>query len=458
MDKNTEALARYAAEFRFEDLPSEVVHETKRKLIDTLGCAMGAFHAEPCRIARAVARRSIGNPPARILGTQEKSTPELAAFANGAMVRCQDYNDSYLSSASCHPSDAWSAVLAIADSVHAGGKAVIAGGALAYEVGCNFADVMPREQGWDNVFYDVVGAALGSANVLGLDQERMVHALAFAIVPNITLEQTRVGELSHWKGCAGANAARNGAFAAQLAHEGMTGPQDVIEGKWGLWNLFGCEFEWAPFGGRGGPYRIAQTHLKYYPGVVHAQSPIGAALELHPQVRVDDIESIVIETYWVAKRYIKRDSSLWHPATSETADHSIPYLVAAALIDGDITAATLHEDRIRDPKLLALMEKMSVYENPEFDAAYPAGWQCRIGITTKIGESKTAHVKYFKGHFKTPLTDAEVEAKFRTLTADTLERGQADAILAKLWRLDELADVGEVLQLFTVKGDRNAHR
>ncbi len=455
MDKNSEALARYAVEFRYEDLPAAVVHETKRKLIDTLGCAMGAFNAEPCRIARAIARRSMGDPPARILGTQEKSTPEQAAFANGAMVRCQDYNDSYLSSASCHPSDAWSAVLATADSMHADGKAVIAGGALAYEVSCNFADVMPREQGWDNVFYDVVGSALGSAKVMGLNQEQMVHALAFAVVPNITLEQTRLGELSMWKGCAGANAARNGVFAAMLAHEGMTGPQDVIEGKWGLWNLLGCRFEWAPFGGRGGPYSIAQTHLKYYPGVVHAQSPISAALELHRQVRVDDIETIVIETYWVARRYINGDSSLWHPTTSETADHSIPYLVAAALKDGDITAATLTEDRIHDPELLGLMKKMSVRENPQFEAAYPAGWQCRIGITTKTGARKSAHVNFFKGHVKAPLTDAEVDAKFRTLTAETLEPRQADAILAKLWRLDELADIGEVLALFAVKTNGN---
>ena len=452
MDKNTEALARYAADFRYEDMPAEVVHETKRKLIDTLGCALGAFNAEPCRIARAVARRSVGNPPARILGTQDKSTPEQAAFANGAMVRCQDYNDSYLSSASCHPSDAWSAVLAVGDAMHASGKAVIAGAALAYEGSCNFADAMPREQGWDNVFYDVVGSALGCAKVLGLNQEQMTHTIAFAIVPNVTLEQTRLGELSMWKGCAGANAARNGAFAAILAHEGMTGPQDVIEGKWGLWNLLGCEFQWAPFGGRGGPYRITRTHIKYYPGVVHAQSPISAALQLHPQINADDVASVVIESYWVAKRYTNRDTHLWHPATSETADHSIPYLVAAALIDGDITAATLAEERLRDPKLQRLMAKISIQQNAEFEKAYPAEMQCRIVVTTKGGESKSAHVRHFKGHIRSPLTDAEVEAKFRTLTEHVVDARQADAIIAKAWQLDKLDDIGEVLALCVVKG------
>ena len=451
MDKNAEALARYAAEFRFEDLPAEVVHETKRKLIDTLGCALGAYDAESSRLARAIAKRSVGNPPARILGSLDLSTPEQAAFANGAMVRCEDFNDSYLSSASCHPSDTWPAVLAVADAAHASGKTVIAAAALAYEGSCNFADAMPREQGWDNVYYDVVGSTLGSAKVLGLDNAQMMHAIAFAIVPNVTLEQTRVGELSMWKGCAAANAARNGVFAAQLAHEGITGPQDVIEGKWGLWNLLDCKFQWAPFGGRGAPYRIAQTHLKYFPGVVHAQSPISAALQLHPQVRAEDIQTVVIETYWVAKRYINRDSPLWGPTTSETADHSIPYLVAAALMDGQVNATTLTEKRIRDPKLLRLMEKISVRENAEFEAAYPTNFQCRIEVVTEAGERKSAHVEYFKGHVKSPLTDAEVESKFRTLTAHAVESKQADAILATAWRLDELKDIGEVVALCAVK-------
>jgi 2-methylcitrate dehydratase len=451
VDKSTQTLVDYAASFRFEALPAEVVHETKRKFIDTLGCALGAFHAEPARIARAMARRSVGNPPARILGTLESSTPEMAAFANGAAIRFLDYNDSYLSKASCHPSDVWPAILAVADAAHAGGKAVIAGAALAYDVSCNFADIAEREQGWDNVFYDLVGSAVGCGNVLGLNAHQLEHAVALAIVPNVPLGQTRLGELSMWKGCAAANAARNGAFAALLAQEGMTGPEDVIEGKWGLWNQLNCKSEWAPFGGRGSPYRIARTHIKYFLGVVHAQSPMTAALELHRQVKVEDIESVVIETYWVAKRYVKRDSPLWHPTTSETADHSIPYLVAAALIDGKINAATLDEKRIHDPRLLALMGKMSVRENPEFEATYPGEMQCRIEVTTRSGERKSAHVRYFKGHAQSPVTDAEIEAKFRTLTADTVEPKVADAFLAKAWQLDQLKDVGDVLSLCRVK-------
>lgn len=450
MDKSVDAVSRYATEMRFEDLPAEVVHGAKRTLIDTLGCAVSGFDGEPSRIARAIARRCVGNPPARILGTQELSTPEHAAFANGTMVRFQDQNNGYLATSSCHPSDTVSAVLAIADATHADGRSVILATAVAYEVCCNFADVLPREQGVDNVYYCLVGSAVASGKILGLTPVQMGHAVALALVPNLTLEQTRAGELSMWKGCAGANAARNGVFAAQLAQQGMTGPEEAIEGKWGLWHAIGRRFAWAPFGGRGGPFRITQVYVKSYPAVGHAQSPITAAFELYGQVDIEAIESLAIDTYWVANRYVDRGSPLWHPATRETADHSIPYMVAAALIDGDFTVASFRQQLIDDPRLHRLMGKMSVRETAEFTAAYPVEMPCRIEITTKAGQRKVAYTRHAKGHRKNPLSDAELEARFRQLAGELLDSRQTAAILAKLWRLDEIGDVGELLQLFAV--------
>jgi 2-methylcitrate dehydratase len=453
VDKTIDVLTEYSTTLRFDDLGNDVVHEVKRKLIDTVGCIFSAFDAEPCRIARAVARRAIGNPPARILGTLEPTTPEHAAFANGVMLRFLDYNDSYLGTSSCHPSDVWPAVLAVADAAHANGKTVITAAVLAYEACCNLPDVMPREQGWDNVLYDTIGSALGAAKVLKLDTAEMAHALALAIVPNVALEQTRLGELTMWKGCAGANAARNGVFAALLAQAGVTAPRDVVDGKWGLSNLLGHNVAPAPLGGRGGPFRIARTHIKYYPGVVHAQSAIGAALELSTQVRPADIGTITIDMHWPAQRYVDRHSPLWHPNTSETADHSIPYLVAVALADGRIDATSCGEERIHDPALAELMTKMTVRENPEYTAAYPQRWQCRIEIVTKSGVRKSAYIEYFKGHVGAPLTDAEVESKFHALTAKFLAPDCASAIIENIWRLDALDDIDAVLALCSVRNE-----
>jgi len=383
------------------------------------------------------------------------STPEHAAFANGVMVRVQDLNDSYLARASCHPSDTISGVLALADATHADGKAVITTTVLAYETACNFADVLTREQGFDNTFFGVIGSAVAGARLLGLTPEQTAHAIAMAVTPNVTLAQTRLGELSMWKGCAAANGVRNGVFAALAAQHGLTGPDRPIDGRWGLRNVLG-DIEWAAFGGRGAPFRITQTHLKYYPAVVHAQSPIAAALELHGKVAIEDVESVTIESYWVAQRYTdpERASSLWHPATRETADHSIPYLVAAALLDGEVAEATFAPERIADPRLSALMRKIVVRENPAFTAAYPEGWPCRIEIATRSGERRAADVKFFKGHAMTPLTDGEVEAKFRRLTGDLLEPGASAALLDKLRKLDTIADVRTVLELLAVKPSR----
>lgn len=296
MDGMVEQLAGYAAELRDKELTQEAVHECKRRLIDTLGCLVGGFDAEPSVIARTLAQRSRGKPPARILGTQIPTSPELAAFANGVAMRYLDFNDAYFMKASGHPSDTFAAVLAAADATRANGRSVVTAAAVAYEAYCGISDAVRREQGWDHSVQAVIGSAVGAGKILGLDRRKMGNAISLAIIPNMALEQTRTGELAMWKGVAGPNAARNGVFAAELARAGMTGPEQAIEGKWGLWHALG-RFEWLPFGGRGGPFRLTQTHLKYFPAVIHAQSPITAALELHGKVEPGEIKAVSIDSY-----------------------------------------------------------------------------------------------------------------------------------------------------------------
>lgn len=456
MDAMIEQLAEYAVGLRYKDLTPEAVHECKRRLIDTLGCLAGGFGARPSVIARTLARRRRGDPSARILGTQERSTPKLAAFANGVMMRYLDYNDAYAARSTGHPSDIFAGILAAADAKRADGRAVILSATLAYDVFCNFSESVQREIGWDHPVYGVIACAVGAGKVLGLAREAMGNAIALAVIPNMALEQTRTGELSMWKGCAAANAARNGVFAAQLAQEGLSGPAQAIEGKWGLWHPLG-RFQWRPFGGRGGPFRVTQTHIKYFPAVVHAQTPITVALELHGKVRPEEIEAIAIETYWVAERYVDRNNALWHPATREIADHSIPYCVAAALLDGGISAESFTEARIRDRRLTALIERMTMRENPDFSRVHPNEWPCRLELALRGGKRKTAEARYFKGHAKRPLSDEEIELKFRALAEPLLGRRGTAAVLATAWRLEKLRDIGELLGLLRF-GKRSPRR
>jgi 2-methylcitrate dehydratase len=446
MDGMIEQLAGYAAGLRYKDLTPEAVHECKRRLIDALGCVVGGFDAEPARIARDLARRSRGRPSARILGTQEAVSPELAAFANGTAMRYLDFNDAYFMMASGHPSDTFAAVLAAADAARAGGRDFVTAAATAYEAYCGISDAVKREQGWDHSVQCVLGSAVGAGRIMGLDREKMGNAISLALVPNMAMEQTRTGELAMWKGVAGPNAARNGLFAAELARAGMTGPDHAIEGKWGLWHSLG-RFEWQPFGGRGGPFRLTTTLLKCFPSVIHSQSPITAALELHGKVAPDDIEAISIATYWVAERYVDRKNALWQPTTRETADHSIPYCVVAALLDGGITEDSFSARRIRDPRLARLLERTTIREDPAYSKLHPREWPCRIDLTLRGGAGRTAEVRYFKGHPKRPLTDAEVELKFRELAEASLGEKRAGAVLAAAWGLEKLKNVGDLLKL-----------
>src|SRR5436309_1067346 len=199
-DKTVERLTSYATSLRFEDLPPEVVHQAKRVLVDSMGCGLGAFTAEPSRIARELASTVRGELEATVLGTQVRTSPDLAAFANGVMVRYLDFNDAYLSS---HPSDNFGPVLAAAEASSASGRDLLTGCVLAYEVQCAWADTFPLREGpWDQAVYSAISMPLGAGKVMGLSQEQLAEALRIAIVGGIALAQARRGSISHWKAAA----------------------------------------------------------------------------------------------------------------------------------------------------------------------------------------------------------------------------------------------------------------
>src|SRR5213592_3645358 len=218
-------LAEYACALRFEDLSQNVVHEVKRRLIDSLGCALGAWDEEPCTIARNVVSDFSAKNGATVFGTSQKAPPDWAAFANGCQIRYFDYNDTYLSKEPAHPSDNFSAVLAVGESVGATGKEMITAAAIAYEVQCRLCDAASiRARGWDHPTYGSFSTALAAAMLMKLHPEKTRHAVNIAGVAGMGMRQSRVGELSHWKGVAFAHAARHGVYSALLARAGMTGP------------------------------------------------------------------------------------------------------------------------------------------------------------------------------------------------------------------------------------------
>lgn len=450
-----ERLARFSRELSYRRLPPEVVHEVKRRLIDTLGCAFGGWESAPAKIARKLARSVRFRSGATLLGEAHRTAEDLAAFCNGTAVRYLDYNDTYLSKEPAHPSDNIPAALAAAEAAGRGGKSLIEAIVLGYEIQCRLCDAAAlRPKGWDHVTYGAFSTALAAAKLWRLTEERTIHAIGLAGTPNQALRQTRVGEISMWKAAAFANAARNGLFAVELARLGMTGPAPIFEGEKGFMRIVSGEFDLPPLH-PAGPFKVMETYIKYFPVEYHAQSAVQAALLLRERMegRIDSIDAITIRTPDVSYEIIGRDPEKWHPKTRETADHSLPYCVAAALMDGEVGLRQFGPRRLTDPKLHLLIQKVRVLSDPALSAAYPAA-SANIVELQANGRRDVERVDHPRGHPKNPMTDAEVEEKFRRLTGRLLSKGQVEKILRRVWTLERVKSIGEILNPLKVRGKR----
>jgi 2-methylcitrate dehydratase len=449
-------LADYACSLNFEDLSKDVVHEVKRRVIDSLGCALGAWKEEPCAIARKVASDFLAKHGSTIIGTSHKAPPDWTAFANGCAIRYFDYNDTYLSKEPAHPSDNISAALATAESVGGSGRELITAIALAYEVQCRFCDAASiRARGWDHVTYGAFSTALASAKLMKLDPKDTRHAVNIAGVAGAAMRQARVGELSHWKGVAFANAARHGVFSALLARAGMTGPGPIFEGQMGFEKQLGVslgnvgEKFAVPFvkNGDGPASMILRTSIKFWPAEYHSQSAIEAALLLRKEI--DDptnVRAMTIESHDASVDIIGSEPEKWKPKTRETADHSLPYITAIALIDGEITDKQFEPQRFKDPEVWKFLENVKVERNAELSSLYPDGVANIVHIDLADGRRLTKRVDYPMGHAKNRLKDLQVEEKFNVLVEPMLGSERARRIVDIVWKLDDAKSIDELMQ------------
>ena len=442
-DKTTEALVSFAMKSSYASLAPDVVQACKLRVIDAFSSALGAYDNPTSALAHKVAARSRTDNPATVWGSRIKTTPEAAAFANGVMTRLLDISDTYLGKSRGHPSDMISGIMAVAEMVRADGKAVINAITLAYDVYCSFCDAIDvNSKGWDQPVYSVLGCVLGAGTLLKLTREQMANAIALALTPNMSLAQARRGHLSNWKGCAGANASRNAVFAAMLAQDGFTGPSAVFEGDGGLWQVIG-KHDWPlPVAG----HLITQTHMKCLPVCYHGQSAVFAAIELRKKVTLADIDEIMVDGYKAAYMMMGSDATRWAPATRETADHSMPYVVAMALIDGAVTDASFSAARLVDPAMAALMAKIKMRADEGLDSRYPEGAPARVTIRMKGGQTHSEEIIYPRGHAKNPLTEADVIAKFHELTAAKLNAEQRQRVLDTLAQFENVSDVSTVIE------------
>ena len=434
-----ERLARFAARASYNDLSEAAREHLKIRVLDALACAIGSLDGEPVRLVRAQVEE-FGNSGACSLIGGGHAAPDRAAFYNSALVRYLDFNDSYLTKGeTCHPSDNLGAVLAAAEYADASGRDFLAALALAYQVQCRLSDVAPvRDAGFDHVTQGAYAVAAGVARALGLDPARTAHAIAIAGTAFNALRVTRTGSLSHWKGLAYPNVAGAVTRTTFLARRGVTGPLEVFEGEKGFMDAVAGYFElnWETEDLE----RVTQTILKKYNAEIHSQSVLEAVLELRAREHLSatDIERVEVDVFDVAYRIIGggEEGDKTMVRTKEEADHSLPYLVAVALLDGEVMPEQYLPERIRSDDVQALLRRVTVRPDDGFSRRFPAKLPCRVRVTLRDGRVLNAELADYPGFLTRGRTWEAAREKLERLGAPYTTPALRDQIAATVAELD----------------------
>jgi 2-methylcitrate dehydratase len=324
---------------------------------------------------------------------------------------------------------------------------------------CDAASI--RARGWDHPTYGAFSTALACAKLMQLDSERTRHAINIAGVNCAAFRQARVGELSHWKGVAFANAARAGVYAALLARGGMTGPAPIFEGAMGFEKELGVSLgnvaevfdkTKEAVAGEGPASMILKTSIKYWPAEYHSQSAIEAALHLRNQISdLSQVKSMIIESHDASVDIIGSEPEKWRPQNRETADHSLPYITAVALIDGEITDKQFEPNRFTEPAIVSFLQNVEVKRNDELSALYAEAVANIVHVTLADGRTLTKRIDFPLGNAKNRLPDKELEGKFLNLAAPKIGRDGCDQVLEYCWKLEQMKGVGKLMQLCEVQ-------
>jgi 2-methylcitrate dehydratase len=441
MSAITASLARWATGLRYEDLPADVVHEAKRFLLDSLGCAFGGYRQRDAQIALEVLNDIAGAGPCTVLGVPGRCDPVSAALANALMIRVMDYNDIYWQQDPSHPSDLIPAALACAELMHGNGRELIVGIALGHEFEmrlCEAAFPGIRERGWHHATLTAFVSPIVAGRMLQLSPEQIQHAIGISGSRQVTLGAVTAGKLTMMKNTADPLATQSGVLAALLARRGYTGPEHVLDGKEGLTHVLGPAWKLEVLtDGLGDDWRIRRCGMKAYPTEALTHTPISAVLGIvnDNDLRPEEIAHIEIRSLSRAAD-ILADPSKYDPRSKETADHSLPYCIAAALVDREVTPAQFEPARILDPTIRAQLPKIRVIADPEIERVFPALQRTHVTITTLDGRAFEREIDYPKGNPRNPLSDAEVEAKFDSLAAPLIDAYVREQIKARVWNLD----------------------
>lgn len=453
MENITYKMARFTRDLKYEDLSPETIDLTKRFLLDSTGCAYGGSKTEDVKIMLDLYSDMAGKAEATVLNSSQKLPMVNAGLLNSLMIRALDYNDIYWEQDPSHPSDIIPAALSPAEVLHKSGKDVIVAIVLAYEWEqrlCEFAIPGVRETKWHHATLTQIASPLVTGKILGLSEEQLVHAIGISACHNLTLGAVTAGKLTMMKNTVDPLSTQAGILAALLAQKGYEGPEHVIDGKEGLVDTFvNNKFDLNIMtDGLGDSFRITKCSMKAFPTEALTHSPMSAVIKIMKSNNIDkkDVERVTIRTVARAADILS-DPSKYDPRTRETADHSLPFCIAATIVDGTVTPESFKEEKIMDTELRSYLNKIKVVANPDYEKTFPELKRAGVEIKTTDGNSFEIEVDYPLGDYREPMDDDTLYAKFDSMVTPETGKEKRDKIVDAILNLEKLEDISDFTNL-----------
>lgn len=459
----TAGMSRWAAGLAYSQLSQEAVYQAKRFLLDSVGCALGGYQQHDVKLALEVLDEIAGRGLATVIGTGKRMDPVSASLANGLMIRCMDYNDIYWKQDPSHPSDIFPAALAGCERAKSGGKELIVGLVLGHEFEMRFGEAaFPgiRERGWHHATLTAFVSPIVAGRAMHLGWEQIQHAIGISASRHATLGAVTAGKLTMMKNTVDPMATQSGVLAALMAEKGYTGPEHVVDGKEGLTHCFGPSWKLNLLtDGLGESWRITRCGMKAFPTEALTHTPISAVLDIVKAngLKPEQVEKVQIRSLARAADILS-DPSKYDPQSKETADHSLPYVIAAAIAERQVTPVQFEMKKIMDPTIRAQLKKVEVVADPEIEKVFPGLQRVIVNLTTTDGRTFSKQLDYPKGDPRNPLSDAEVEEKFAALAEGVLSEGAQKKLKDAIWNLEKAGSVSKLMALMKADVRKKATR
>lgn len=445
-----ETLAQFTADVRYEDLSAEAIYQVKRFLWDSLGCAYGGLDTRDAAMMRELMRDLGGPGESAVIGTGERAPALHTSLVNALLIRALDYNDIYWNQDPSHPSDIIPAALSTGEARGRSGRDLILGIALCYEYEMRFCQAaVPgiRERKWHHASLTAFVSPLAAGKMLKLTAEQLTHAMGISASHSMTLGCVTAGKLTMMKNTVDPLATQSGVQAALLAEKGYHGPAHVIDGKEGLFQCLGPEWDGAKLtGGLGQSWQILDCGMKAFPTEALTHAPISGVMELVAEhsLTPDQIAEVRIDTLAKAADILS-DPSKYNPTTRETADHSLPYCLAAAIVLRRVTPDVFDEEYLFHPQIRETLPKIKVRAEPTFEKLFPKTQPCNVAIALTDGRTVTKHLEWPKGDPRSPLSDAEIDQKVKSMTGDKLSAAAYDRLRKAVFELESVPRIGDLM-------------